>query len=300
MHSRLRPLFVALLAASTLASGCDRGDPGRPERATESPGAALVKRSLAKFRSGARAPREANDPRLQRIVLRIKVDDIAGAIQECDAILGQEPGNVHARYFKAFSNHRSKLYAAARPDFESVLAAGPAFPKAEGAFLYYAWCCYYLGDLDTAAAAFDAVAELRVDPGDAKYGLALIALENGELERAEVLLRESWTSFEGVLAEKGSRATDSDRKNVAKAKVRLGAVLLQRSEIEPETATTRLAEARGLVEDAVRIVSKIEEAWFTLSRIYARLGEKELEQHALETMKKGRESARSSTDSEPR
>lgn len=298
MRFSLRLAYLAALAISSSSISCDRGDAKSPPASQLSPGVELVKNALAKFQASTRTTPRSTDPRLERIVMRLRVDDIAGAISECDALLAREPGFIHARYFKAFANHRTKLYAAARPDFEAVLNAGPVFAKADGVFLYYAWCCFYLGDLETAAAAFEAVSVLRVDPGDARYGLGLIAIENGDLERAETLLRESRKLFEDVVAEKGSRATDSDKKNVAKAKVRIGSVLLQRSEVEPTTAKERLGEARALVEDAVRVVSTVEEAWFTLSRIYARLGEKELEQHALETMKQGRESL-SSSRSEP-
>lgn len=293
-------LLVLVVAAWVPIVACDRTD--RDELARTSPpsrGVALVERALARFTATSKPSSGATDPRLSRLLARFRVEDNAGAIAECDAILQKEPSHHHARYFKAFANHRMKLYAAARPDFEAVLEAGPKFPKADGAFLYYAWCCFYLGDLDTAAAAFDAVWTLDVDRADARYGLGLIAIERGEPERAESLLRESLRLAEESLEKKGASASTSDQKNVAKAKVRIAGVLLQRAELEPETSATRLSEARALGEDAVKVIPNSEETWFTLSRIYARLGEKQLQQLALDTMKKGRESL-PATDSDPR
>lgn len=298
---RFRPsLLVFVVAAWVPIVACDRTDRDAFDRTSpHSPGVALVGRALTRFTASSKPSSGTTDPRISRLLARFRVEDNAGAIAECDAILRKEPAHLHARYFKAFAHHRMKLYAAARPDFEAVLAGGPRFPKAEGAFLYYAWCCFYLGDLDTAAAAFDAVWTLDIDRADARYGLGLIAIERGELERAESLLRESLRLAEESLEKKGSSATISDQKNVAKAKVRIAGVLLQRAELEPETSASRLKEARNLGEDAVKVIPNSEETWFALSRIYARLGEKQLEQLARDTMKQGRESL-PEVDSEPR
>ncbi len=282
-------IATCLVACLTLA--CDRPGDAKNSNVAKSPGVLRIESALERFAAQRGELPKIDDPVLKQAMSALVLGNSTRAREVCDEFLAKDPNNPRALYIRAFSNHRQKLYAAARPDFERVIDAGPVFDNAKGAFIYYAWTCYYLGDLDTSAAAFQAASKLGLDEADTQYGLGLIALERGDLDEAEKHLRDSNRLAKDALvnlAKQGKAPRQSDRTDFGKTEVRLGGLLLQRSELDPSKSDALLKEARILLEDATKYVAWSEDCWFNLSRVYHRLGELDLEKAALEEIKKGR------------
>lgn len=276
--------MTSVLLVICPSSGCSDDPTTAPAPQPTEPSAALkrLQDAIPRFRerkplNGYETPRE-----LASAIQAIQRLDYGSANSLLEERLKQKPGDPHAIYFRGFLNHRQKLYAAARPDFEKVLEAGPVFPSASGVFIYYGWCCYYLADLDAAAASFQAAFDLDIDRADSTYGLGMIAFDRGELDAAQAAFEKSAGLFEEKQHKKG-KPTQSDFVDLAKSHARLGSVFLRKADLaaDESQAKTFLGQARAQLEDATRLIPFSEETWFNLSRVYAKLGETELENKAL-------------------
>jgi tetratricopeptide (TPR) repeat protein len=271
-------LSLALLVLVAAQFSCADDAPSAPE----SEAVSRVERAEARFRETRGREWPPSDPRLDGIQVALSSGADEAALARLATLLAAEPAHPHALYLRGYLHHRAKLYAKARPDFEKVLESGPAFKLADGVFVFYGWCCYYLGDLDAAEASFEAARRLGVDPADSSYGLGLVATERGDLALAEASFRESFRLASTALANKGAQAKRSDRVDVAKAEVRLATVLLSRAELEPAKRAALLEEARVNLERALVEVPGSDEAWFAASRLHRMLGNDEKAGEALE------------------
>lgn len=254
-----RALFATVSIA--LLSACDRGAVTGPAAGAADPAIQRIDAALPAFRK-APAKTEDRDPRLAAAEKAIAAGDYSAGRNLLQPIIADRPAANWPRFLLALTHHKEKRYAEARPLFEAVIEGGFTHPKLVQVFYFYGWCLYYLGDLAGAARGFEAASALEPNNADAHFGLGLTHYELQRFDAAEQELRTALAMFA-----KADFAKDaSARVDLAKAHARLGDVCY---------ALDRFDEAREHLQQCVQIHPRHYEAWFRLSRVLLRLGDKD-------------------------
>lgn len=167
--------------------------------------------------------------------------------------LAERKGDGQIAFLLGVAIQKQKRYADAKPYFEQALASKQSFPEVDYVFHFLGWCAYYLGDLALARDAFDEHLRRVPNEADSVFGLGVVALDDDRLDDAE-------SAFTRAIAmqEKDPKAA----RDVAKAKARLGDVLVRRE---------KLADAERVLRDAVTLYPDHYEAWAKLARVLDRL-----------------------------
>lgn len=251
--------IVAITAALVCAAAaCGSGE---PPRAQDPPPQAAA--------PPAQPAPEPPEPRLDDALQRIAKGDFEGARGLAGAVLAERPGSARAAFLVALAHHKQKNYGAAAPYFDRALSLGPTFEPYAPVTYFRGWCRYYLGDLPGARADFEAHLELVPDEADSRFGLGVIALDEGRLDDAE---RELGLALE--LSSERLRSGDGSRRpDAAKAHARLADVHLLRGDA---------AGARRELEAALELYPAHYAAWYKLHQVLLRLGD---EQGAAEALR---------------
>jgi len=155
-------------------------------------------------------------------------------------------------FLMGLSYHHDKKYAKAVHWFTRATESnGQGYPHT-GHFL--GWSYFYLGNIEQAKANFQKYLAWKKDEPDSLFALGLIALEEGELQQAEVLLRKAIV------------AGASNVEMEAKAKARLADVLVEDG---------RWEDAVTLYKEAVLQNPDLYEAWHRFGFALARIGKKD-------------------------
>lgn len=198
-----------------------------------------------------------DDPRLEvaRKLLR------SGQFEQAEIVAGsvarQKPQVHRAVFFQGLAIHKQKKYGQARPLLEAAMASPQPFPERGHVPHYLGWCCYYLGDMPAAKAAFEKHAAEWPNFDDTHFALGVIALDE---DRVDDAARELTRALELQQAQKASR------RSIGKTEARLGDVALRRDDV---------AEAERRFRRAVELFPDHYEAWARLSRVLARQGRTE-------------------------
>lgn len=276
----LLPLLLACPKAKTDPPGATPAKP--PAAAPVAPLVRDVEGAMTRFATQGR-PMETPDITVHAAVLKMKARDFAGVEALLKPLVeGPQAGAQH-RYLYALSLHKQKRYAEARPLFEKLMADGPRFEREYSIFLYYAWCLFYLGELDGARASFAAYEVFDATDPDTWFGRGLCDLEQSKLESAQANFEKALAVADAELekAEDKQAVLARLKPDVAKAHARLGDVFAQRASADAAHENELLEKARDHLEFCVKLNPGAYEAWFTLSRVYTRLGQPKLAEDAL-------------------
>lgn len=137
--------------------------------------------------------------------------------------------------------HRQKRYGRAQIFLEAADAAGEAQVGLRSAAHFLGWCSLQLGDLDTAASAFERHRAWSPDLGDDDMGLGLVAVERGALAEARARFEAALALF-AELERKGSdRRRERARTHAHLAEIHLsqGEDAAALAELEASVATGR-------------------------------------------------------------
>lgn len=273
------PLAAALVVLPGCSKDNPQGNPGRPQDAEAAKQAphendetfARIAAAREIFAQGAAVQKEASFVEAAvagSLLVNGRLDDV---IRIMESVTKKQPELQRPRFFLTLAHHKSKRYAQARPMWEALLEGGPVFDKASSSLYFYGWCLYYLGEPEHAKAAFEAfLAVSAEEDDDSHFGIGLCDIELGQLEDAQAHLTVALELIEAQIARDPTQ-TRRLAQPFAKTHTRLGEVALLNNELET---------ARDHLVAAVNRMPPAYEAWFLLSRVYTRLGEDDLADHA--------------------
>lgn len=247
-------ILVLLLAA------CSGGCAGESEPA---PQAAPGPSGAPDDGDGAADPQDADialGPELTAAFVLISRGQTDAARARLEAHLAGHPDDGQARFLLGLTYHREKRYALARPHFE---AAAELEPDYHPTYHFLGWCLYYLGDMPASRAAFEEHLRRVPGEGDSHFGLGLIALDEDRLADAEIRFRR---------AIELQASNPGRRRDVSKAHARLADVHIRRDELEA---------ARRELETATALWPQHYTAFYKLSRVLNRLGERDAADEAF-------------------
>jgi tetratricopeptide (TPR) repeat protein len=194
------------------------------------------------------------DPaQLRRCVELLGRGDFEQARSLAQSLVDAFPKSGRPRLLLALSYHKQRRYQEADPIFKR---ARELDPRDTAALAYHGWCLYYLGRSDEARAAFTAFLTTNPNYGDAHFALGLIAFDNDDLPQADERFRRAIDFAQRT----------RQRRDEAKARARLSDVLVRKGEFD---------QARRELEHAVKLNPDLYGAYFKLSRVLQRLGDKE-------------------------
>jgi len=228
--------------------------------------AARVRAALPAYEASA-GPERSADRRFDQVRELLRAGRADEARARLEALAADDPSH-EAEFLLGYLHHQAERHALALPHFERALAGGPTFPKARQVFFLYGRSLQETGDLVGARAAYEADSRLFPDEADGLYRLALLDLEQGDLPSAESRARACLERFQ----------RPRDR---AKAHALLADVHLARED---------LPAARAELERCVATFPHYE-AFYKLSRVCDRLGEREAAERYLAEHRAWREKA---------
>ncbi|MCI0629033.1 MAG: tetratricopeptide repeat protein [Phycisphaerales bacterium] len=238
---------IPVILAAMVGVGCDGCRSSGPPVQSNNPNS---------DRPGASsAPSQKLNPELLgafTLISERKTDDARAALEH---YMSQHPSDGQAVFLYGLSFHREQRYGQALPHYEKALELAPNYYRPHH---FRGWALYYLGDLETSRASFDAFLRAEPDEPDSLFALGLIDLDEDNLDAAEARFRRSIE----VLTWKGGR----DVKGLSKAHTRLGEVYERQDQLEK--AKQELVRATDLFPNAY-------EAYYKLYRVLMRLGETE-------------------------
>src|SRR5262245_48329897 len=178
-----RAIACVVLCAATAVGGCERGSSpvagsstGSPQQSAASDSASVVDPVAVLYQAVPRAGIATVDDDRIRIVKRmLAASEFADAETASRAVLKSKPDCARAELFLGVSIQKQKRYGEARPHFERVITLRQPFPEVDHVFHFLGWCCYYLGDLNGAKAAFTEHVRRMPEDGDSRFGLAIVA-----------------------------------------------------------------------------------------------------------------------------
>lgn len=196
----------------------------------------------------------AVDPRTQGVCLQLieagRYDEARGITQR---LIDKQPKSSMAFLLHGLTYHKQRRYEEAEPLFAKALELDPKNYRAR---LFYGWCLYNLGKPSAAREQFEAFLAVDADYPDAHFALGLLAIERDDLDVAE-------QRFKQTIASAKERGAAGDE---AKARARLADVFVRRN---------RLEDAKRELQRSVELNADLYAAYFKLSRVLQRLGDKE-------------------------
>lgn len=213
---------------------------------------------------------------LARCLQLIRAQRYGEARSRLQGILMQHPAWPRANLLMAITYHKEHRYEEARPLFARVLELDP---KEHAARPFYGWCLYYLGEAAECEKMFQSYLDVNPDYSDAHYALGLLAMHRDDT--AEAARRfETATQL---------AAQQNEPRIEGKARARLGDIYARNGELE---------KARVELEKAVVLRPDAYAAYFKLSRVLQRLGDREGADRARAMHEKIREQVRPTHDHE--
>ncbi len=237
--------MVATLAGCVAASAATPGDDDRPATPPVAPSDAAPPTVVASW---------PDDPRLDQALLMLRRGAFAAAETVARTVCAQQPGVDRATAILAIALEKQKRYEDARTLLERAAASTQDYPERRHVPHFLGWCCYHLGDLECAKAAFER--HLGAVPGepDSTFGLGLVALGEDRLDEADALFAKALAAF----TEPKPSAVDQ-----ARVLTRMADVALRRDDV---------AGAEALLDRAIAASALQHETWAKMARVRDRLG----------------------------
>ncbi len=171
-------------------------------------------------------------------------------------------------FLMGLSYHKEKKYTKGVEWFEKAASFESNAGRYPPTWHFLGWSYYYLGDVENSQKAFEQFLKLHPDEGDSLFALGLLAMEEGNSVKAEMLYSRSITAQEG------------NPKGQAKAIARLGDVYKVAGNLEG---------AKEKYLQAVTLDPDLYEAWYHLSTIQYRLQNEKQSVFALEQSKQAKQ-----------
>jgi len=250
------PTLQFLLAAALpglralMAAACVQASGGVQAPATPGP-PPVQPNAVERVTAAASYP---DDPRLDVALEMLRKGSYEAAASTARAVLSSNDGIDRARAILGIALNKSKRYDDARAMLEKAASSTQPYPERRHAPHFLGWCCYHLGDLAAARAAFEE--HLRRVPGepDSTFGLALIALDEDRLDDADKFFAAALKGF----SEPKPRGVDQ-----ARVLTRMADLALRRDEV---------SKAEELLDRAVKASALQHETWSKIARVKDRLG----------------------------
>jgi tetratricopeptide (TPR) repeat protein len=270
IHLWRRLHAVGLAAVVLTLAACKQSNQGH-EQSTSAPQTAQT-RPQSESDTTTTTPSTEQNPiqaASSPTTIRPALVEIAGLIQSNSTgparvrlhdYLQLHPNDSQALFLFGLSYHREQKYGQARVYFEQAAATPAPFPPVH---YFYAWCMYYLGEVQRARESFEKYLQVNPAECDVYFGLGLIDLDENSLEAAERDFHKS--------IELAKQARKPDIRTESKAHARLAEVYERQD---------RLHEARSELERATTLYPDHYEAYYKLSRVLTRLGETEAAEKA--------------------
>jgi len=281
-----RTVGIALVCVLWAVPGCSKDGDAKGDENAGAPTdetLALIQSTRTAFADRSKTPKQPPFPQNPQLEALMSQGQFDAMVQILEPIVKAQPELGRPRMLLALAHHKSKRYAQARPHWEAVLKGGPAFDTASGAIYLYGWCLYYLGEPEHSREAFQAFLDVTgKEHDDAYFGMGLCDIELSELDRAQENLTTALQLIEQNIA-RDPRLARSLAHPFAKTHTRLGEVAMLKNDLEV---------ARDHLIAAVNRMPPAYEAWFLLSRVYTRLGNDDLADHAKKQHDEWEEAAR--------
>ncbi len=166
------------------------------------------------------------------------------------ALLVEQPQCARGEFLLGVAVMKQKKYSQARPLLESSLARDQDFAERAQVDHFIGWCCYYLGDLDSAKRAFQSHVGTNPTADDSYFGLGVIAIDEDRMGDAELALGRAIE----LIGPHPARSRDR-----AKCLARLGDVAVRKDKLD---------EALALYEEASQLWPDHYEVWGKIARVY--------------------------------
>jgi tetratricopeptide (TPR) repeat protein len=243
-------LLAAVLLLGFLPACADSSDSTPPASIDETTTSSTVAKPSTDGDAAEPAGQPPWPPELEQAIALIAQQDFAAAGALVRAYRDEQPDVAAGIFVSALILHKQQRYAEARPLFKETLDRDP---RQINAHHFLGYCCYYLGDLPAAIAAFEA--HLRAAPaaGDSLHGLGIARADAGDRDGA----------IEALRAAVDLAAARTPPALVPKTRYRLAQLLLESGAID---------EAQHLLEHTIQNAPAFAPAYFTLSQIYDRKG----------------------------
>ncbi len=170
-----------------------------------------------------------------------------------DKLVRDFPKSSRACLMLALADHKNHRYEAAKPNFEKAMELDP---HDRAVWSFYGWCLYNLGRADEARGMFEKFLKAQPDYADAHFAIGLLDFEADQIADAT-------TRFQTAIR---LSAAAKSRSEEAKARARLADVFVRQEKLE---------QAKQELEKAVKLNPNLYGAFFKLSRVRLRLGDKE-------------------------
>lgn len=194
-----------------------------------------------------------DDPRVDIAKELLASNNYVDAEIVLSGVLKNNPKVARAQFLRGIAIQKQMRYQQALEDLDASLATAQLFPEARHGEHFRGWCLYHLGRAKEAKEAFEKHIDLFPEEGDSHFGLAVVSIEDGQLQDAQPHLERAIA----LQKDKPSR-----RRELAKAYARLGDVHL---------SFDRLELARTSYHTAVIRWPDHYEAWAKLARVLDRL-----------------------------
>ena len=195
-----------------------------------------------------------DDPRLAAALGMMRSGSFDAAAMTARAVLKSDPTVDRANAILGIALNKQKQYAEAREALEKARASTQPYPEKKHVAHFLGWCCYHLGDLEAARAAFTEHLKAVPDEPDSTFGLGLVELGEDKLDAAQACFDKALKGF----TEPKPRPVDQ-----ARVLTRMADLALRRD---------NAAEAEALLERAVRASPTQHETWAKVARVKDRLG----------------------------
>ena len=247
-------ILVAILGACSEEPGAKNPEASSSAEQKKHGEAMVVDAEGRTWRRGPDLERQwPDDPRVDIAKELLASHNYVDAEIVLTGVLKNNPKVARAQFLRGIAIQKQMRYQQALEELDASLATAQMFPEARHGEHFRGWCLYHLGRAKEAKEAFEKHIEMFPEEGDSHFGLAVVSIEDGQLQDAQPHLER---------AIELQKDNPSRRRELAKAHARLGDVHL---------SFDRLELARKSYHTAVIRWPDHYEAWAKLARVLDRL-----------------------------
>ena len=259
--NRIGLLSLPLLLILVMLASCVDEHP-TPSVHASSPETDLIRNALARFEQQAGKDWPPPSKLISEARQARRSRDQGRLLKLVQLELRQNPNSEEASLMMAQLLFQRSVLSAALPLVELVLEQGPTFEGAERAFYVYGNCKMRLGEGDVAKQAFLAHLKLNPEHAETLYSLGELALQAGDADAAIAYLLQAQSIFDS--SPRG--AAPMQKIDMARVHASLGTAYFQQGDLE---------KARDSIQASLKLYPDRPQSYYTLSRILARLGDKQ-------------------------
>ncbi len=204
--------------------------------------------------STPQSPTYPDDERLSVALGMLSKGAFDAAAVTATAVLAAKPECDRAAMILGIAHTKAKRYEEAKAFLVRARDSKQAFPERKHAAHFLGWCCFHLGEMPDAQAAFEAHLKLAPGEPDSTFGLGLVAASEDRLEDADRFYAAALEGFTKPVAKPHDQA---------RVLVRMADLALRRDDV---------ASAEKLLDSAVKAHAAQHETFAKLARVYDRQG----------------------------